>query len=799
MKGKQFARLGVLLILTALVCAGCGTAEQRKARALQRGTEYLAAGNVDKARVELRNAMQLAPNDAEVRYQSGRLAERLGNAREAAQFYQGAIDLAPDHAHARANLARLYLFAAAPERAIEILKPGLERTPKDVAMLVVRASARAQMRNVDGAFQDALTAHEVDPKDPDAISVLAGLCSSNGQPERAKALLEEGIKANPDAVDLRVVLAEYLTRHEDARGAEQQLREVIRRKPGDAGVRIQLARLLAATEQVAPAEEVLRTAIHDLPKEAGLKEALVAFLAARRGRDAARDELLRQVRAGGDDPAPRFELARFYQEGKELPAAEAVYKELIDRQGTRPQGLTARVRLAVLRVQQGDRKNAEALVDEVLKASPRDDDALTLRADLRLTAGDVKAAIADLRAVLRDQPNSIPLQRALARAHIANGEPALAEETLRRALEASPTDPGVRIDLGEVLLASGKADQSMPLFESVAKERPDDLAAESAVFRAAMATGDVATAKTAAQAVVKAQPKDPLGYFEEGALAEREQRTEDAVRSYDKALELKPDGAEALDSVVRVLVGAKRTPEALRRLDATAAQFPSSPYPLNLKATVLLAQGRTDEAQAATTAALEREPKWWVPYRTLSAIAAARRDLPGAVKALQDGVANSSEPIRLRLELAQLYDHLGRVEEAIGEYEQMLKLDPRSSAVANNLAMLLASHRSDAASLKRAADLAAPFASSENPLFLDTYGWIKLKQGDAAGAVPSLDRAVALAPKLPELRYHLALAQLGAGQSVIAKQNLSQLLSDGRSFPGIDDARAELKKLERLP
>src|SRR6202035_3395909 len=93
--------------IATLVVAGCGGAEARKAKHLDKGVVFLTEENLEKARVEFRNALQIAPNDSESRYENGVVDEKLGNPREAAQFYQGAIDVNADNIKARAALARL--------------------------------------------------------------------------------------------------------------------------------------------------------------------------------------------------------------------------------------------------------------------------------------------------------------------------------------------------------------------------------------------------------------------------------------------------------------------------------------------------------------------------------------------------------------------------------------------------------------------------------------------------------------------------------------------------------------------
>src|ERR1700685_1393224 len=109
------SRIWLPVLCLAVLIAGCGGGESRKTRHLEKGQTYLAAGNFEKARVEFRNALQIAPNDSEARFKHGVGDEKLGNAREAAQFYQGAIDVNTDNDRARAALGRIYLFAGAPE------------------------------------------------------------------------------------------------------------------------------------------------------------------------------------------------------------------------------------------------------------------------------------------------------------------------------------------------------------------------------------------------------------------------------------------------------------------------------------------------------------------------------------------------------------------------------------------------------------------------------------------------------------------------------------------------------------
>ena len=89
--------LVVAVAVSLVVLSACGGAEARRAKHLEKGKSYLNAGNFEKARVEFQNALQIAPMDPEARFENGVVDEKLAKIREAAQFYQGTLDVSPGH------------------------------------------------------------------------------------------------------------------------------------------------------------------------------------------------------------------------------------------------------------------------------------------------------------------------------------------------------------------------------------------------------------------------------------------------------------------------------------------------------------------------------------------------------------------------------------------------------------------------------------------------------------------------------------------------------------------------------
>src|SRR5579884_858115 len=64
------------MLAGVLVLGGCGNSHSRFQSHMERGKQYLAAGNFDKAGIEFRNALQIEPHSGEAFYFNGKVEER---------------------------------------------------------------------------------------------------------------------------------------------------------------------------------------------------------------------------------------------------------------------------------------------------------------------------------------------------------------------------------------------------------------------------------------------------------------------------------------------------------------------------------------------------------------------------------------------------------------------------------------------------------------------------------------------------------------------------------------------------
>lgn len=796
MPRRNFLPQAAVLMLMAGLLAGCGGADARRDRYIEKAAALVADENWEKASLEARNALQIDPNDNRARLLLGKISERMDDPRQAVQMYQSVLDSTPDDVDARAGLARLYALGGLPEKALEHAEAGLAQHPKDARLLTARAAARARLGQSEAAFADAQAAFAIDPDDPTTIALLASLHASAQRMDEAVRLLELGAARHPRNPDFPVILASLHEARSDRPAAAAALQKLVALDPANLPRRMLQVQFLLRGGEVDAAEQSLRAAMTASPRDVKPKLALAGLLATRRDFASGERELLRLVAESPRDLELQVGLADFYAAHGKRDLAVGAYRKVIAKDGVGPQGLLARNRLAAAALQAKDLAQAEQLVGEVLAENSQDNDALGIRADIALARGDATGAITDLRALLRDQPESVPAQRALARAYMLNGDTALAEQTVRVALERTPGDAQLQVDSAQLLLQAGKGEQARAALEDVTAREPGNLSAQELLFRLQASSRDLAGARRTAAAVKSARPELALGDYLLGLVERAENKNDAAVESFERALRLQPDAAEPLAALVELLAVSGRRDAALARLDRAIALRPGNAVALNLKAELLASDKRLPESIVVFGTAIRAAPDWWVPYRGQAVAHLLERNVEAAIASYRAGIAATDAP-GLVAGLASLFEDLQRTDEAIALYDDMLRRDPGSQLAANNLAMLLVTYRSDDASLARAKELAARLESSQDPALLNTAGWVRFKAGDVNGALPLLQRAADGAPATPQLKYMLGMAQSRAGQRDAAIASLEAALTAGLPFAGMDEARETLATLKR--
>lgn len=798
--------LGVLtrslisLAVVGLLLSGCGGAEQREAKHFAKAEQFFEEENYEKAALEAKNVLQINPKNADARYMMALLEEKKQNWRKVFGNLNAVIEIDPQHTKAQNRLGQIYLMSKQTDKALEKADLVLSIDANNVDALVLKAAVHIREQNFEDGKRLAQQALSIQPGMPQAISILARLKLEDNDVDGALALIEEGIEKNPDDIGLGLIKIQQNARLGRLSVAEDTFLQMIQRHPAKVNLRSSLAKFYVSTKQLDKAQDQLQRIIEvvDDEQKSDAKLNLVKFLAANRSTDTAVSAIQEFLKNDPQNFTLRFGLAELYLNEQSLAEARQVFEDIVKDDGLGTNGQKAQNQLALLAIREGEIASAQSLVDEVLSEDTRNSDALLIRGGLSLEGEKVDEAIADFRTILHDDPNSEKALVLLSSAHIKEGKLDLAKESLRKALIVNPKNLKARRDLVRLSLRSRDLEAAEKLLEDGIKLHPQDVGLKSMLVDLYTNRKDWASAERLARDVLKDPQFQAAGHFALGRVYQGQREFAKAVAEYEAAIDAKPKAiGPILTDLVKSYLGMKQPEKASARLRQVSKQYPQHVGVVNLLGEVYLYQGNVDAAAAQFEKAIQMQPKFVAAYRNLAGIELAQKDATGAIAIYRRGLDALPDYPQFHFALAAIYERTGQFDEAIGAYRQLLNINPNNLLAANNLAALIADHKSDAESLAEAVKLAAQFKDSNQGAFLDTYGWVSALNGEVKEAKKALLKAVSLAPNVAIFHYHLGSVYHQEGDAENARRELEKALADDKArFVGRDKAEALLAQLK---
>ena len=140
-------------------------------------------------------------------------------------------------------------------------------------------------------------------------------------------------------------------------------------------------------------------------------------------------------------------------------------------------------------------------------------------------------------------------------------------------------------------------------------------------------------------------PEDAAQCLARGNSCLQSGRVEEALRAYDRAIELNPDQLESHFNRGNVLLRLQRQSEALAAFERAIAISPELAMAHYNRATLLSAAGRVDEARRGYQRTLELDPNFMQARFNLGTLLLAQGDLAQALAAKR---AAGRRPARLR-------------------------------------------------------------------------------------------------------------------------------------------------------
>ena len=772
--------------LLAVMLAGliaCSSPTERAQGFYEKGKVFLQQGDLVKAGLEFRNALQIKHNMAPAWLGLAEVAERQGDWEQLYRSLNRVIELDQKNIDAHLKLGRLLVAAGQLDKALAISDTVKALDPERPEVMAFRASVLFKLDDRKAAVALAKTVLEKDPKNIDALVVLASERMAAGDAAKAVEYLDVGIEADEKNIALQLIKVRALLELGKPDAVEEILRRLIVLNPDAPSFKYSLARFYLAHGKKDKAEAEFRAVVAANPKDVNAKIEVVRFLASVRGSKAATAELQALLSADPGNTELLFALAGLHQAEGDREAADDVLRKIMAKAGDTQDGLRAKGLLAGSLLAGKDKTGAKALVKDILAKDARNEQALILRAEMEIDEGQIEDAIADLRTILRDAPSSPRALLLLGKAHELTGARDLADDIYSRAFQASKLAGPYGVTYADFLIKVGKAKQAEAILKDVLRTTPGYVPAIRILAQVYLMTGNIAGAQSMVEEARRLKGQGVLADQIQGGVYAARKNFDDSISSFKRAYEASPSDVQPMLALVRSYLRAGKTREALSFVDSVVQASPDNNEARLLQGQLEALSGSKEKAASIFRKIIETDPKNAEGYLHLANLMLYDKRLADADKAVSEGLAAIPNDFALRATKAAILVYQGKFDEAIALYEGLLKERPGADVVVNNLASLLSENRQDKESLKRAYELASRLKDSDLPMFKDTVGWASYKVGKYQEAVPFLEAAVNQRPDMALLRYHAGMNQLALGNKDAARKELQKSLELAQNQP----------------
>ncbi len=640
-------------------------------------------GDYKRTRELVQLLLRNGANNPQVLLLAGQAERKLNNLAQAEVHYAKAVQLLPNAALPRQQLAQVQLQGGQADKALATLAPLLE--DKTVSVDALTLAAQAQLMKGDNAAADASFARaaKLRPDDPRVRLALALSSVSKGKGAAALAELRAVAAADKGtAADLALV--NLLSRGNDLPGALKAVDGLAAKLPGEA-----------------------------LPDQLRGRIALQA-----RDNAAARRHFEAALAKNADFMPALAGLAALDLADKQPAAAKARFEAALQRN---PKNSSAMLALAELTARSGG-QSAEVLkwVNDAVAADPSDATARMLLVDQLMAGNRTKAALEAAQAGLVALPNHPELLDRLGRAQLVGGDAQQAVATFTRLAAAAPRSALPLLRLADAQMAARNPGAAAAAVRRAGEIAPELLAVQQAQFGMALQENRLDQALAIARKLQAQRPDEALGHSMEGDIELRRKNWDAAAAALRKAVARSQPGDAAQRLHAALVAGGKPADAAAMAQDwrkkhpedsafvlhlgdqamaagqlaeaealyrEVIARQPANVLALNNLAYVLATQKKPG-AVALAEQALQRAPRAAAVMDTLALALAAEQQLPRAVEVQQQAVAAAPDAHNFRLQLAKLLIQSGDKANARSELSTLAALGNKFARQAEVAALI---------------------------------------------------------------------------------------------------------------
>ncbi|WP_116364754.1 XrtA/PEP-CTERM system TPR-repeat protein PrsT [Parahaliea mediterranea] len=500
---KDFSYRNWLACLSlAAVLQGCSDATS-DADYLAQARSAVAAGESPEAIILLKNALQQNGSNWDARYLLGKVYFETG-----------------DLLSAEKELERVQ--SSSPEGRDEL-----------VSML---AKAWEQLGRTDALLD--IEVQGLSDRERAAVTTAKALAyTSQGETERAAALLAQAEKIAPDSTYLRYAKARNLAASGDMAAASETLAPLLASDAADARAWGLGAALANSAGQQARALESYSKAVELAPRNLEYRLQRAFTYISSGDLDAAEDDIDWLLKHVPQSTAVNYALGLLRVNQKQFEAANSA---LLIAEADKFKLPNTLLLLAMANLQLGEQDKAYRYAQEFYALVPENTTGQRLIASLWVRHGKAAEAEALARELLAQNPNDVEVMNTLANALVAQQRADEAIGILSQVAEMQPDSASARVRLGAGYASTGRDAEAEQLVGEAIALDPESSSGDTLLVATRLREGDIDGALAAARDYQARNPKEPYGHAMIGQVLLADGKREQARDEFMRAVELEP-------------------------------------------------------------------------------------------------------------------------------------------------------------------------------------------------------------------------------------------------------------------
>jgi len=688
-------------------CAGDVTGNKN----VEEAREHLAAGKLDAAVIELKNALQKNTDNQEARWLLGELYFNRGAYADAVKELVKARELGKTDEAVLPLLAKSYL-AQMDMESLQALST--DRLIGDARAIVLAAKGQGELMS-GRAREAADLIREAVVLAPTASYVLLAKAKlqgveSGGDWNSVRTILNDILELDPNYAPALSLLGDIELQGLNSKGAEEAYTKALATDASRLEDRYKRGLVRLQEENLKGAEEDAAYLLQRAPKTPGTQY-LNGILLLKQGK--IKDAVTALDVARLDEnryPMSLFYLASAHQLlGNPAQAEDYAYRFL----AIAPNSVQGRKLLAAMKVASGENDEAEELIRPVFESNNEDTDALNILANVFLNRGEIEEGQTLLAKVAALQPKSPVAQTRLGASLLASGDVVKSFESIEAALELDPNfkqadvllvsaylrqgnpeaalkavdsfeakNPGSAAPhnlRGEVYLSQKKTIEARESFQRALQIAADDFSANDRLAFLDISEGKYAEARKHYNAILSAQPDHLPTMLKQAALSELQKDAEGMESFLRKAMEAHPKAVEPRVMLARLYLSLGQPEQVTLVLNELDQEGQSQPDVINVIGLSYLNRGDYPNARLAFERLIGLRPEAPQPHHNLGMVFRGLGETEKERLEFEKAIEMAPSFLEPRIELTRMFFRLNDragVEDALAALKKLAPEHP---------------------------------------------------------------------------------------------------------------------------